>query len=341
MATIYDIAREAGVTKSTVSRVLSNSGPVKKETVQKILAAIEKFDYTPNHFAQAMKTNKSNSIGILIPDYSNPFFADWFQSFEYVSKINNYINFVCVTEKNPEIERRFINELLKRKIDGIIYFSYHKDIQNFQLLKKIDKHTPVVFMDPMMKDEDVSYVFADGHKGTCDAVRYLIDNNRKRIAYIKGPQQFLATDERFQGYKKMITELIGPFDNKLVFEGDFTMLGGYKAAEYFMGMKNPPDAIISATDTMAIGAIKYFNFANIKIPEEVSVVGFDNIQFSKLIEPNLTTVAMPISEMGKEAARIVFNRIENKSQVKEQFIFDCELIIRRSTDITKPNSTFV
>jgi LacI family transcriptional regulator len=327
---IHDIAKLAGVSKSTVSRVISKNGYVAPESLQRILQVMEEVNYRPNMFAKGMRTNRSYSIGILFPDLSNPFFSEWYHVVEQISGSKGYLNYICITDPYGETELKRIDDLLARSIDGIIYFSYQKNPEVLNKLKSISKHTPVICCDGMMIGEDISYVCADGRKGTYDATRFLIESGRKRIAYIKGTDAYQIGLNRFEGYKKALAELDIQIKENLIFSGDFKMADGYEAARFFMQQQNPPDAIMAATDFMAIGALNYLNEHGIVVPDSVAVVGFDNLVRSAETNPPLTTIELPLEQLATNAIEALIHQIENDKTIIQQ-VFDCKLIVRQSS----------
>ena len=341
MTTIIDVAKLAEVSKTTVSRLINNNGPVKANTREKIISAMKQLNYSPNFFAQGMKTSRTKTIGILIAEFSNPFYPELFKGIEAISRQHGYLNMICITGVNAENERASLETLVNRKIDGIIFCSYNRIENNINRLVQISKTIPVVFMDPVMVDEPVSYVLSDGFSGTKKATDYLLGQGKRRIAYIKGSSKHWVTNERFRGYVQALEEAGLEVDAKNIYEGNFQMKSGFEGAEYFMQKENAPDAIMAATDVMAIGAMKYLRYAQIAIPEQVSIVGFDNIPLASLLEPGLTTVAQKIHELGRCAAEIIIQKIKQPEMEDRKVVLDCELIVRGSTDKTKPSSVIV
>lgn len=327
---IHDIAKLAGVSKSTVSRVISKTGYVAPESRDRVLQVMEEVNYRPNLFAKGMRTNRSYSIGILFPDLSNPFFPEWYHVVEQISGSKGYLNYICITDPYGESELKRIDDLLERSIDGILFFSYQKRRKVLDKLKAISSHTPVVCCDGMMIGEDLSYVCANGQKGTYEAASHLIQSGRKRIAYIKGTDAYQVGLNRFEGYKQALKESGLPFDEKLIFSGDFKMNDGYDAARYFMQQTNPPDAIMAATDYMAIGALNYLNEMGISVPEQVAVVGFDNLARSTETQPTLSTIELPLKQLATNAIEALIHQIENDKTIIQQ-VFDCKFIVRQSS----------
>ncbi len=332
MATIRDIAKLAGVSKTTVARALNNEGYVREETRKKIEKAVKELNYTPNHIAKVMRTNKSATIGIFIPDYANPFYSELFKGIEEVTRKAGYMNLVCQTAEQSDVELFYIKELLKRQIDGIIYCTYNESNEGQKYLQKISKRTPIVCMDPVFRDLGLSCVVSDGYNGTKMAVNKLIETGSKKIAYIKGPKAHAVTKERFQGYRDALIEAGIPVNDDYIYESlDFKMSSGSKAADYFLTLDEKPDAVIAATDVLSIGALKQFRSRNVKIPSEIRVVGFDNIPLTSLVEPSLTTVAQPISQLGMTAAQLLIQKINNNNLPEQQIVLECSLVERGST----------
>jgi DNA-binding LacI/PurR family transcriptional regulator len=288
-----------------------------------------------------MKTSRTKTIGILIADFSNPFYSELFKGIEAVSRQHGYLNMICISGENAENEMASLETLVNRKIDGIIFCSYNRVEKNINHLLQISKTIPVVFMDPVMVDEPVNCVLSDGFTWTKKATHYLIGRGKRRIAYIKGSSKHWVTNERFQGYVRALEEAGLEVDAGNIYEGNFQMRSGFEGAEYFMQKENPPDAIMAATDVMAIGAMKYLRYAQIAIPDQVSVVGFDNIPLASLMEPGLTTVAQNIQELGRCAAEMIIKKIKQPDMENQKIVLDCELIVRGSTDKTKPCSVIV
>jgi len=332
MATIRDIARVSGVSKTTVARALNKDGYVKEETRKRIEKAVKELNYTPNYIAKGMRTNKSSAIGLFVPDYSNPFYAELFKGIEAVTRKAGYMNLVCHTDERPDVELFYIKELLKRQIDGIIFCTYNRSTEGQKYLQDVASKTPIVCMDPVFRDVGFSCVVSDGYAGTKMAVDHLAKSGSGKIAYIKGPGVHAVTEERYQGFCDAMVENGLVIHPEYIYETkDFMMDSGMSAATYFLSLEHRPDAVIAATDVLAIGALKEFNRNAIEVPKEIRVIGFDNISLSLLVEPSLTTVSQPIQQMGMKAAELLIRQIENSEVPAQQIVMQCELIERAST----------
>ena len=338
VATILDVASRARVAKTTVSRFLNGAGPVNARTAERIRQAIAELDYSPNFLARAMRTSKTRTIGIIIPDYSNPFYPELLRGIDECARGNGYLAYLASSDADGASEFECIQQLLRRQIDGIVLCSYTRIQRDIDLLAEVAKKTPVVVMDPLVKNEPLSYVVTNGYEGSADAVSYLVSIGRRKIGYIAGPKRLFATQDRFSGYRKGLQNAGIPFDKSIVFEGDFSMNSGYQAARSFVSRDLEIDAIMAATDLMAIGAVKFFNSRSIQVPERIAVVGFDNISLCTVIEPSLTTIAQPIADLGRSAVQLIVDANEKKELESRQIVMKSRLIVRKSTDSQESNT---
>lgn len=332
MPTILDVAVSAGVSKTTVSRYLNGQGPISEETAERIRATISRLQYSPNHFAQGMRTSRTKTIGIVIPDYANPFYPELIKGIEDYARKHGYVTQLSSTHADPASELESLREMVRRHIDGIVFCSYGRAKRDIDYLVEIADRMPVVVMDPLVRKEPLSYVVTAGRAATREAVSYLVSIGRKRIGYIKGPSKRFATNDRFEGYKDGLVAQGLPYDKDLVVEADFSLRSGYAAAEAILRSGMPVDSVMTATDLMAIGAIKAFNHHRVAIPQRIAVVGFDDISLCRIIEPSLTTIAQPIAALGTAAARIIIDAIDSENMEKRQISMKGELIVRKSSN---------
>lgn len=338
MASIWDVAKLAGVSKSTVSRVVSNNGPVKEETRLAIERAMKELNYTPSYFAQGIRTGKTKSIAMLVPDKSNVFYNAMLEGIETEALKYGYMVIVCNTNRNLSTEISYTKELLKRNIDGIIYNTYEKSRKNLDYFLSLSETLPLVFMDNIVpKGETAPYVIAEGYQSTKSAVQYLFKKGCRKIAYIRIPPDISVINHRYEGYKAGLQECGISINKELVFQSEKRSITethldvGMEGAKYLMSLSNRPDAIMAATDVIAIGAIKYLKSQGIQIPNEVRIIGYDNINLCTIIDPQLTTIAQPIREIGAVAAKILINRINGVHNDQEQVVLNAELLIRETT----------
>lgn len=336
MVTIFDVAKEAGVSKSTVSRVINHDERVRDNTRAAVEAAIEKLHYSPSFMAQAIRTRKTHTIALMVPEYSNIFYTEMFRGVEDIALKHGYMVLVCNTERHAMSEIEYAQELLKRNIDGIIYNTYRMDDEMAEYLHNIEKKIPVVYMNKPMNDEDYApHVYTDGLPSTRNAVKYLYQNGRRKIGYVLNSEDISIIEDRFVGYLQGLEECGLPRNEEWIYrvrrenEPDYIKLG-CDAARYFLSLENRPDAIMTAIDMIGIGCVKEFHASGVNMPEDMSVIGFDNVFLSELIDPPLTTIGQPIREMGQAAAEILISILEGKT-CENTVVFEGNLIVRATT----------
>lgn len=330
MVTIKDIADLAGVSKTTVSKVLNNKDEkISDTTRKKILDIVKEKNYRPNKMAQSLVTKKTKTIGIIIPDIRNPFFTDIVRGAEDKAVKEGYNIILCNTDENVEKEIKALNTLADKMVDGIIFAPSSKIDLNSKEYNLSTK--PIVLVDKKLDIKNLKGIVSlDNEEGTYLETNHLVENNHKKILYLSGPLKNEIARDRLKGYKKALKEANIEYDEKLVLQGEYSLDWGY---EIIQSLKNINfTAICAANDLIAIGAIKALKERNIHIPKDISVVGFDDIQTSSIIEPQLTTINQNSYDMGYESANILIKNLEKKEVNDiEKMIFKPELIIRSST----------
>lgn len=329
MSTIYDVAKMAGVSKTTVSKILGGNKNVRPATLEKVNAAIKALDYVPSCFAQGMRKTGTKTIAVLLPEQYNYGYMELLAGIERCAHRNGYMTFVCSTGREGEYEAKYLREAVRRKADAILYFSYRRNEKSLEYLQRISKETAVVVMDNVLIDEKLDVVRVDGFRLTKNAIQYLSEKGCKKIAYIKGLDGYDATGERYRGYVQGLAECGLAFDENLVASAEFTMEGGYEAARGLMAKK--PDAVLAATDMLALGALDYMKTAGIRVPKDVRVVGFDNISLCMWSRPRLSTISQNQKKVGETAAQRAIARILAPGRACEELILDGELILRETT----------
>lgn len=328
--TIKDIARLAKVSTTTVSRVINHkSEGVSEDTRKKILDLVKELNYQPNALARGLVTKKTKTIGLIIPDISNPFFPDIARGVEDSANRQGYNVFLCNTDDNLDKESEYINALKEKYVDGII-FTLASIPKYEHILDLIKSGIPVVMMDRLIESKDIKGVFLDNFQGGYIATKHLIELGHTKIACITGPLQTKTAIERYEGYQKALMDAKIELDKSLIIESDYKMDGGIKAAEQLL-KKKQMTGLFACNDLMAYGAYKAIKACGYKIPEDVSIVGFDDIQISQMLETQLTTIKQPTYDMGVSAAKMLISLIEEKRIRKKIVRFEPQLIIRQST----------
>jgi LacI family transcriptional regulator len=333
--TIKDIAEKAGVSVNTVSRALNNKPDINPKTKEKIEKIAEELGYVKNSYATMLKSQISNTIGVIVPDSSNPFFSEVFKGIDKAAKEKDYQIIMMNSEGIYENEEKFIRTLLERRVDGILLFPMQKSYEDIKDL--IKERFPIILVGREYDGWDVDQIFSDEIKGGYIATKYLIQKGCKKIKMITDELYNSASFGRIQGFKKALTERglkVQDEDIKIcdkIHEG-YHIQAGYDETIKMLKQKDKFDGIFCYNDLIAYGTIKALKEHKIKIPNDVRIVGYDDITFSKLIEPELTTVRVNKTEMGYEAFNMIYKRIKAKrmdnSFVKK--ILDVELIVRES-----------
>lgn len=332
--TLEDIARLSGVSRSTVSRVINADVKVKEETRLKVLEVIQSYNFQPNLAARGLVTGHTNVIGVVIPAgvsviFTDPYFPLLLQGASTVCNTRNYSIMLWLAE--PEYEQRMISRILHNGlVDGVMVA---KILMNDQIIQSlIESKMPYILIGrhPTM---DFNYLDVDNLQAGCMATLHLVRIGYKRIATITGSQDQMVGFDRYKGYLKALQESNQPVRPELVVEGDFTEEGGYTAMRRLLKFR--PDAVFVASDTMAYGAMRALREANLRIPQDVAVVGFDDIPASVNTEPPLTTVRQPVAQMGSRAADVLINLITTGTKSVGKVIMGTELVVRESCGAAK------
>jgi len=330
--TIADIAKMANVSKATVSRVINNKPEgVGKETRENILRIIKEAGFHPSMLARGLVTKKTKSIGLIITDIANSFYPLLVRGVEDYANKSGYSLFLCNSDNSPEKEKEYIKAFIEKSVDGVILSSSMNETGfHYSVLKS--KNMPLIVLDRCVegKQYDAS-VFFDNVKGAYIAVDYLIDKGHKNIAFISGPKSLVISKNRLKGYEMALEKRNIEVREDIIVEGDFQFESGYKRALELIDQGKVFTAIFSGNDLMAIGAIKALKDRNIKIPDQVEIIGFDNVDILKVIEPHLSTIGQPAYEMGVKGAEQLIKIIEGKEIDEKNIVLEPKLILRETT----------
>ena len=330
MSTIRDVSKEAGLSIATVSRALSAPEKVSKDSLKKVHAAIDKLQYRPNMLSQKFRNKTANCIVVLVPDIANLFFTTVIRGVESVAQKRGFSVLLGDTRDSSTREQEFINLVETRQADGIIQLRPY-NVDDSALPK------PLVHAVNASGCENTPYpvVRIDNVGAAKDVVNYLISIGHKRIGVISGLSKNPHTIDRMKGYKQALLNANVEFDPTLVVEGDFTLWSGLNASEHFTRMHELPTAIFCMNDEMAIGAMKGFKNKGVRIPEDVSITGFDDLEVSRYCDPSLTTVSQPAEKIGEKSAELLFQLIDEQSPTQTEFVLPIEFIIRQSTAVPR------
>jgi LacI family transcriptional regulator len=329
MATIKDVAREAGVSVATVSKVLNLPDYSKPETREKVMAAIKRLNYQPNHAARSMVRKKTGMIALIIPDVRNQFFTDVARGVEDVANQHNYRVMLCNTDEDPQKQQNYLQALQGRIVDGFIIAVASDEIRQLKQISRLE--LPFVFIDRECRNLRADAVIVDNRDGASKAVRHLLHNGRQRVGFISGKQDTQTGRERLQGYCDALEEKGIEPERQLMKDGKFTIEGGYQAAKALLEMAGRPDALFVANNAMTIGALKAIGEMGIRIPDEIALVSFDDADWAGFLTPALTVIRQPTYTMGSLAGEILFQRLnEAKPSELKEVVLKPELVIRKS-----------
>ena len=329
LPTIHDVAREADVSISTVSRVIQGASNVLPETRNRVEDAIKRLDYHPNRLAQQFRTQHTKSIMVIIPEIGNPFFTDILLGIENVAEKNNYSVLIVDSHGNSDIESKCYEMLTQKLIDGIITFSIGIPKDE---LKQHAKQYPIVIGCRYFADNSVPNVTIDNIKATKDITDYMLNLGHRRVCYLVGPNDNPIYRDRLEGYLAAISERYITVDQSLIVNCESSVQGGYDAIFSMINKSNITfTAVVASGDTMAIGAIRALNDFHLKVPEDIAVAGFDDIELSAIFSPSLTTVRQPKYQIGTRSAEKLLDLISGKPLMACRDILNYELIIRESS----------
>ena len=330
---INDVAKEANVSASTVSRVINNNYPVKKETRERVEEAIEKLNFTPNMLARSLINQNTKTIGVLTPSINNLFFPTVIKAIENVLRINGYSIFLCDTDDQASEEVAYIKSLMGRQVDGIIVIDPKTENMKNGFYENISIDLPLVCINGYNKNINCSFVLNDEVSGAKQAMQYLIDLGHKNIIFVRGEKSY-SYDLKEEVYKEMLTK------NMIIENKEIINIGEGNSNETVENTMNIicknfkniklPIAVFACNDLMAFGVMNACKKMGYQVPTEVSVIGFDNIAISNLVEPKLTTVDQNMYSLGENASKMLLDIIENNNQKLQRIRLSTKLIIRDS-----------
>lgn len=329
--TIKEIAKLAGVSTATVSKIVNHKDEnISDATRERVLDLIETHNYVPNRIASSMITKKTNTIGLIIPDITNPFFPEVARGVEDYANRAGYHVVLCNSDNNPKKEITYIAMLQEKMVDGIIFTS--SSLRNKVTKELMRMQIPVITVDREIEGLKTNgKITVDNINGAFTGVQYLIERGYNKILHLGGPMTSKPSIDRLEGYKKALDAHGILYDPALCYEGKYTTEWGYEGIMEVLGNGIAFDGIFCGNDMIAIGAIKALHEKGLKVPQDVGVLGFDNIYMATVVTPNLTTVSQPNYQMGYKAAELLIGIISNPSTAVSEIELKTELIIREST----------
>jgi DNA-binding LacI/PurR family transcriptional regulator len=331
--TIKDVALRSGVSKSTVSHVLNQTRFVEDQTKQKVLQAIRELNYRPSSIARSLVSQRTGTAGLLISDVGNPFYHDVILGVEEVALANGYSIFLCNTGYDLQRGMKYIRSLVDRLVDGIMFMSSNMNIDMIMEVHANSIQSVVLDWGGTNVSEMAATITIDFNIGICEAVRHLIEFGHKRIAFAGGPTNMWTAKIRKQAFLNAIEDCQPIVEGIVLTEGNLRIEGGYQIFEELSRLSPRPTAVIAANDLTALGIMWAARNAGYRLPEELSIVGLDNIDLASRVTPTLTTIALPRYEIGRLAMQNLLTLIHDPLQPKNNQLVDTHLIVRESTTV--------
>jgi LacI family transcriptional regulator len=277
---------------------------------------MDELNYRPNSLARGLRRGDTKTIGLVIPDNSNPFFAEVARVIEDVGFNNGYSVILCNSDNDLTKQTAYLNVLITKQVDGVIFIAAGSE--NEHLLELTGRNIPVVVVDRELEHPLADIILVDNELGGCEAVQYLVDLGHKKIACITGPSELTPSADRVKGYRRALEEAGIPVRPEYIVPGDFHFNGGEAAMKRLLELSDPPTAVFACNDWMAVGALRALRLAGKQTPKDVSIVGFDDIQIASAVNPPLTTIAQPIKQMATMAANLLIARMQNSNETPTQ-----------------------
>jgi len=328
--TLKDVAKAAKVSVSTASKAINNKTVVAESTRERVLNVAKKLGYRASFIPKSLRSRKSKAIGLILPNIVNPFFCTLANAVEDIALKEGYVVILGSTKEDIRRESVYFDIFAERWIDGIILAGgTSEDEKYIQYIQ--EQEIPIVFIDREIEEHFTNSIGIDNEMAMYEATKYLIKLGHKQIGFISGPLRIKVFAKRLKGYKRALESSGLEFKENLVEESDETAFGGGIAARKLLKGNRDITAILASNDMMAIGSLKELDKAGLRVPEDISLMGFDNIPLTSVVTPSLTTVSQPSCEMGTEAMKLLLEIIQGKKKAKSKIILGTEIVIREST----------
>ncbi|PKR79309.1 catabolite control protein A [Halalkalibacillus sediminis] len=327
--TIYDVANKANVSMATVSRVINGNTNVKPATRQKVMNAIEELGFRPNAVARGLASRKTTSVGVIIPDISNMFFAELARGIEDIATMYKYHIILSSSDQQKNKELDLFDKMLEKQVDGIIFIGSAITEEHIEAFNRSE--VPVVLAATVDESSKLPSVNIDYYSAMKDAVQFLISNKYESIGFVASPLNIHANAMKKQGYLDALKDHQLPENEELIFNGDDTYQSGLEAVRHFLHLNNKPSAVLASSDEMALGVIHGAQDAGLNIPEDLTVIGFDNTRLAKMVRPTLSTVVQPMYDIGAVSMRLLTKLLKGEEVDQQQVTLPHRMITRGST----------
>jgi LacI family transcriptional regulator len=330
MPTIQDVARKAGVAPITVSRAINNSGYVSDETRQKVEAAVAELNYVPNIIARSLRLKQTHTLALVLTDITNPFWTTVARSVEDVSNEAGFNVFLCNTDESETKQDDYLRALIQKQVDGVLLVPARTSAELISWVQS--QGTPVVVVDRRVSHDQVDVVRCDAEGGAYHVVRHLLSLGHRRIAVLSGPQEVSTATDRVAGYRRAMAEAGIEVKPDWICHGKFTQGSGYEMARQALCSEQRPTALFGVNNFIALGALRALREAGVRVPEDVSLVAFDDFASEFVVEPFLTVVDQPAREMGRQATELLLARLAGSGpDPYQEVVLPTRVIVRRSS----------
>ncbi len=330
MANIRDVAKQAGVAPITVSRCMNNSVHCRPETRARVEAAIAHLGYVPNRLASGLRSKRTNSLALILTDITNPFFTTIARGVEDIASEKGYTVIFCNTDESVSKEKMYLQVLLEKRVDGILLVPALNGLDSTALIRK--QNIPVVVLDRRLPELMADVVRCDSEGGAYQLTQLLLALGHLEIAILNGPKGVSTSEDRLAGYRRALIDAGIPINPKREFYGAFNQESGYEMAHKALTEAQKPTALFAANNFIAIGALKALHELELRVPEDVAVVGFDDLPSALVTFPFLTVAAQPAYEMGRRASEILLKKLDGgTSDQYQEVVLPAEIVIRHSS----------
>lgn len=336
MVTIKDVAREAGVSTATVSRVFNNVGPVDEETRKRVRQVARQLRYAPSAIGRSLSTRRTDALGLLLPDLFGEFFSEVLRGSDQTAQRSHY-HLVVSSSHNNKDEIRAALAMMRGRVDGLVIMSPHIDAET--LNENLPQSLPVVLLNCYAETNGFDALNIDNYGGAYTMVKHLLSHGHKRIAIIKGNQTNFDAAERLRGYRAAMRDHGGELNAQWELDGNFTEDAGFDAARALLSLSSRPTAIFACNDSMAIGAMRALRSEGVQLPEDMALAGFDDVPIAPYLTPALTSVRVGIQDLGVKAIETLLHAVRHKNtHHKQQIVLATSLSIRESCGCSKTGS---
>ena len=334
MANIRDVAKRAGVAPITVSRCMNNSEHCKPETRARVEAAVAELGFVPNRLANAFRSRRTNTLALILTDITNPFFTTIARGVEDIASEKRYTVVFCNTDESASKEKMYLQMLMEKRVDGILLVPALNGLDSTALVRK--QNIPIVILDRRLPELITDVVRCDSEGGAYELTRLLLSLGHREIAILDGPKGVSTSEDRLAGYRRALSEAGIPINSKREYYGAFTQESGFELTHKVFSETQKTTALFAVNNFIAIGALKALQELELRVPEDVAVVGFDDLPSALVTFPFLTVAAQPAYEMGRRAVEVLLKKLdEEPTDQYQEVILPAEIVIRQSSGMQR------